>query len=207
MISSRRRILAGLALTPFLSGCGSLVDLPGKGPGAALYNLRNAVPVSSAKGGRVLNVQVTIAEPVADRDLDTDRIALMPTDRRIDYYADAKWSDRAPSVVQSLLLATLQNTGRLPALGRPGGMTADVALMGELDRFEAHGTSRPEVSIALNLRLITQPGGRLIRAQRFSQNAQAAGSDVESVVAAFESAMSTILAQASVFVLQALETR
>jgi ABC-type uncharacterized transport system auxiliary subunit len=110
-------------------------------------------------------------------------------------------------LVQSLLLGSLHNSGRLPAVARPGGLMADVAVMGELEQFEARGPTRPTVQISLNLRLVTQPAGRLIKAQRFSKSVPASSADVDSVVVAFETAMNGILVDAIAFILSALESR
>jgi len=199
-----RRLLC-LGLVGASAGCGSLVDLPGKGAGPDLYSLRGAVPPRAATPGSPMRIQVTVAEPTADRALDTDRIALAPVERRIDYYAGAKWTDRAPALLQNLLLAGLDNSGRLKALARPGGLAGEVTVTGDLQHFEANGTSRPEIQIAWRLTLVEQPSGRVLDARLFEGRAAASGNDVASVVAGFESALKPVLADASTWVLNRLE--
>jgi len=203
MMFNRRFVVLGLGLA--LAGCGKLVDLPGQGPGADLYDLRGAVPPLVRGSAKPLSVQVVVMEPVADRSLDTDRIAIQPGQRRIDYFAAAKWSDRAPALIQALVLASLQHSGRLPASSRPGGLSAQVSLGGDLENFEVHGTDQPEVKIALRLRLVAQPSGKLIDARLFEQSAPASGRDVTAVTAAFESALAPILRDASDWTVMRLE--
>jgi cholesterol transport system auxiliary component len=203
MTLTRRFIVLGLGVT--LAGCGKLVDLPGQGPGADLYDLRGAVPAFATNPAKPLSVQVVVMEPVADRSLDTDRIAVQPGQRRIDYFAAAKWSDRAPALIQGLLLASLQHGGRLPASSRPGGLSAQVSLGGDLESFEVHGTDQPEVKIALRLRLVAQPSGKLIDARLFEKSAPASGRDVTAVTAAFEAALAPILHDAADWTVMRLE--
>jgi cholesterol transport system auxiliary component len=203
MTLNRRFFVLGLGLT--LAGCGNLVDLPGQGPGADLYDLRGAVPPFVTSSAKPLLVQVVVAEPVADRSLDTDRIAIQPGQRRIDYFAAAKWSDRAPALIQSLLLASLQHAGRLPGSSRPGGLSAQVSLGGDLENFEVYGTDQPEVKIALRLRLVAQPSGKLIDSRLFQQSAPASGRDVAAVTAAFEAALRPILHDAADWTIERLE--
>jgi cholesterol transport system auxiliary component len=200
---NRRFVVLGLGAA--LAGCGKLVDLPGQGPGADLYDLRGAVPPLVKGPAKPLSVQVVVMEPVADRSLDTDRIAIQPGQRRIDYFAAAKWSDRAPALIQGLILASLQHSGRLPASSRPGGLSAQVSLGGDLENFEVHGIDQPEVKIALRLRLVAQPSGKLIDARLFEQSAPASGRDVAAVTAAFEAALAPILHDASDWTVMRLE--
>jgi cholesterol transport system auxiliary component len=207
MIMTRRHAAMLIGLAPALSACGSLVDLPGKGPGAAIYDLRGAVPVKGPVSGPVLNIQLAVAEPVADRALDSDHIALAPTDRRIDYYAGVRWSDRVPSLVQTLMLAALENAGRLKAVGRPGGMLADVALAGEIRQFEAVGTNRPMVTIGMAMRLITQPSGRVIASQNFSGVVAAESASIDAVVAAFEANLRQTMASIIAWVPEQLASK
>lgn len=205
MSLNRRIILFGLGLTTALAGCGKLVDLPGQGPGADIYDLRGAVPPLAAAAAKPLAVQVVVMEPVADRSLDTDRIAIQPGQRRIDYFASARWSDRAPALIQSLLLASLQHAGRLPASSRPGGLSAQVSLGGDLENFEVHGTDQPEVKIALRLRLVAQPSGKLIDAKLFERTIPAAGRDVSATTAAFEAGLAPILRESADWTVARLE--
>ena len=56
----------------------------------------------------------------------------------IDYFANAAWSDRAPAMVQSLLIESFEQTGKIISVSRDlAVLRADYILMSELRRFEA----------------------------------------------------------------------
>ena len=56
----------------------------------------------------------------------------------IDYFADGEWTDRAPLLVQTLLLESLENSRSINAIDRESvGLRADFILKSEIRHFEA----------------------------------------------------------------------
>jgi cholesterol transport system auxiliary component len=90
------------------------------------------------EGGAVLPVGVTVARPTARPGLDTDRIALLQPDRRLDYYAAARWGAEAQEVMQDLLIQSLRNTGRLATVqGDTSPFIAEYVLQTDITDFQA----------------------------------------------------------------------
>src|SRR3546814_7966625 len=86
----------GLGLLP---GCGTLSLLPAP---PQLYTLtpKNTFPADLPH----VDWQLLVEQPVAAAGLDTVRIPLSQTPITLDYYAGVAWTDRAPSMVQRLLI-------------------------------------------------------------------------------------------------------
>ena len=190
----RRVVLKGLsafALTG-LTGCGGL--LPGQGPPESLYRL---TPKSTfANTSQIVDWQLVIERPVSNSSLDTTRIALLRTPTQVEYYARAGWIDRAPSMIQTLLIESFENSGRIVSVGRENvGLRSDFVLKVELREFAAFYTSETEadVVVALILKLVEMPRRAIIGSKRFSASQAANGESLVSVVEAFDEALGKVL--------------
>ena len=76
--------------------------------------------------------------PQAPAGIDTSRIALSKSPLSLDYYADAAWTDQAPALIETALLASFENTGAITAIDRElTGLRADFILRTEICHFEA----------------------------------------------------------------------
>lgn len=183
---SRRAIV--FALPAGLAACSGLIG--GNQPPPQLYTLSPArdFPASlpRAKG------QLLIEVPVAPGGLDTERIALMRGPVMLDYFANAAWTDRAPLMVQSLLVESFENSGKVGAIGRESlALRADWILKPELREFTAiyDGAGMPAVRIRIALKLVRMPD-RGIVAQRTVEVEQAASQNaITTVVEAFDAAL------------------
>ncbi len=73
--------------------------------------------------------QLLVEMRYAPASLNIARIGLMPKPTRFDYYALANWTDRAPLMVQGLVVKFFENSGRIVAVGREtGGLKPDFVL-------------------------------------------------------------------------------
>jgi cholesterol transport system auxiliary component len=180
----RRLVLAALALTP--ASC-SLLSLGGAPP--KLYTLTPASDFPA--GGARVSWQLLVDVPTGAAALDTDRIALKRSPTTVDYFADAAWSDRAPLLVQSLLVQSLENSGRIDAVARESlALRADYVLLTELRDFEADyaGAGAPVIHVQLGAKLIRMPERAIVAQQRFDATAPAAANEMPVIVQAFNAA-------------------
>lgn len=196
-----------LALTLALASCGSL--LPKRdGPPPALFQLTAAKSFAGAP--RTLNVQLSIDEPVAPRGLDIDRIAIKPSPYEIKYLAGARWSDRAPRMVQALLVESFENAMDKGGVGRPGeGLRAEYLFASELRNFEVDDTQAgpPRIAVRLSAKILTAPGGKLVAAESFAHDVAARGRSTRAVVAAFDEAFDQVGSAAVMWTLETLGAR
>jgi len=173
--------------------CGSI--LPRPAPPPALYRL---TPLAGpANAGPVLPIQLVASTPVAPAALDTERIALTNSPYRFDYFADAAWTDRAPAMLQGLIIESLENYGRFRVVTQPTSeLRADAVLLAELRDFEAEyrGAGPPEIHVQLDCRLARLPQRSGLAVRRFEGRARAGANDMPAIVAAFDEAVHGALA-------------
>jgi cholesterol transport system auxiliary component len=185
----RRTVLLGLPLA--LSACSGL--LQGKPP-PKLYTLTPARDF--AAGLPTVKAQLLVDVPVASGAVDSERIALMRGAVSVDYFADAAWTDRAPALVQSLLIESFENTGKIGAIGRDTvALRADYVLTPELRDFTAvYGNGAvPTVRIRIGLKLIRMDDRRIIGQNQFEAAVDANQDSIISVVEAFDAALHQVM--------------
>jgi cholesterol transport system auxiliary component len=179
-------VLATLALC----ACGSI--LPKPAPAPQLYRLSSLAPAQDP--GPPIDVQLAVDEPAAPASLDTERIALKQSGLRLDYFANSAWSDRAPAMIQSLVVASLTDAGRIRVVMRSSAeLRPDATLAIDLERFDAdyQGGGAPEIEVRLVGRIVHDRDAIAVRT--FTATAQASRNDTADIVAAFDQAMHDVL--------------
>lgn len=183
---SRRLVIAALALVP--AGCTSL--LPAAGAPPKLYTLTPAADFPPE--GRRVTWQLLVDVPASAVALDTERIALSRSATTIDYFAEAAWTDRAPLLVQSLLVQSFENSGRITAIARESlALRADYILRPELRHFEAEygGGGAPSAHVQIGAKLVKMPERNIVAQQRVDTRALARENQVPAIVEAFDTAL------------------
>lgn len=200
------RLCFALGVLCSVSACGNLIELPGQGPAPQIYNLTATQNIASEQGA--MEWRLLVEEPDASRAIDTDRIAIQLSPVEISYYEGARWSDRAPRLVQSLLIESLDNTGVLQHVGRTGtGVNAQYALKTNLLAFcaEADG-ARPTVVVKIKLTLLDRTKAQIIGSRIIETRKTAGGSQTREVVMAFNEAAGEVLRNAVAWTISTLET-
>ncbi|MFA7639333.1 MAG: ABC-type transport auxiliary lipoprotein family protein [Parvibaculum sp.] len=194
-----RHAFLAVAIVP-LSAC-AIADI-GSGPAPSLYTLK-APAVLAETGGQAAG-QLVVEEFSAPAALDTTRIVFQPSENEIAYYANARWSDRSPRMIASLLVETIASSGRFPAVIGPGSNARmDLALVGDIRSFAAYreaaagfGQETTKVRVALYVRLLRARDRSIIASREFSAEAPA-GSGMANVIAAYDAALGTVLTEVS----------
>lgn len=201
MRAPTRRLLL-LALPATLAGCSSL--LQGKPP-PKLYTL---TPVRDFSPNLAqVDAQLLVDTPTATGAIDTERIALMRNSVSVDYFADAAWTDRAPVMVQSLLVESFEDTKKIGAIARDNvSLRADFVLTPELRDFDAvYGSGAvPTVRVRLGLKLIHSDDRRIIGQQEVEAAADAEQDTIISIVEAFDKALHQVMADTVVWTLTSI---
>ena len=140
-----------------------------------------------------LNDQIVVEEPTATAAVDTDRITVQPTPLRVQYLPRARWIDRAPLIVQSLLIESFENTDKVGAVGSSTvGLRADYIVVTDIREFQAHVVGEEDalsVDVRLNIKLVDGATDRIIASQSFFEVVLSETSDAPDVVAAFDEAL------------------
>lgn len=180
------------ALFLMTAGC-SILKVPGKPP--ELYNL---TPKSTyIKGLPQTDKQLIIEEPIAAGGLDTNRIALRPKATRLQFFADARWTERAPKMVQTLLIESFENTGKIIAVGRQSiGLRSDYTLKTELREFQAEkrDDEKYSVHVRINVKVVKQPQKTIVGSRSFERSVLANNGDgLDGIISAFDKAAGKVI--------------
>ncbi len=154
----------------------------------ATYRLELA---NGAARGDPVTWQLSIEPPVAPGPLAGAQIAVLDTDRAYSLLRGARWSERAPDLVQSALLRCFEDSGRIRGVVRStSGVRADYHLLVELRAFEADYSrgEPPAATLVLQATLVRAAGMDVVGARLFTEREPAAGGDVAAIVAAFDRA-------------------
>ncbi len=198
MTTTKRPALA-LALAGLigLGGCSIIASSPPQ-----LYDLS---PKNTFDEGMPrVNWQLVVEEPTTPNAINTDRIAVRPSHLEVQYFPGVKWTDRAPALVQTLLVESFENSGKIVGVGRRSiGLSGDYILTSELREFEAvsDGAGGANVVVRLVLKLVRQSSGGIIASTTASATALAASDRVPDVVLAFDEALGKVLKQSVGWVL------
>jgi cholesterol transport system auxiliary component len=202
VLHDRRSVLvSGIAFA--LAGCGGIQLLPTP-MSPQLYVLRPQVmaPIGTPVGWRL-----SVGAPDAPASLDTERIALSRTPNTMDYFANAAWSDRVPVLVQRLLIQTFDASNRIVAVDRDTtGLENDYVLQTEIRDFEARYDTpdgAPRIVVGIQAKIARMPQRQIVASLNATQQAQAAGNNLDSIVSAFNQATAAAVAQIANWTLNA----
>ena len=142
------------------------------GTAPRLYRL---TPKSAYEGATKVTWQLVVEPPSAQASIDSPRIGLMLSPLRFDYYAQANWVDRAPLMVQSLMVESFDNSQAIIAVGRESiGLRPDYVLKSELREFQAEQTADlHRVNVALKVKLVQMPERQIVASAEFEHQVQA----------------------------------
>jgi cholesterol transport system auxiliary component len=195
------RLIAPFAVF-FVASCG----LPniGAGPPPDLYVLspKSTFPEDLP----TVDWQLVVEEPSTAKGIDTDRIAIAPQPLEVKYLAGSRWADRAPRMIQQLLIQSFENSQKIVSVGRQSiGLRSDFLLKIELREFQAEKNAEggTEVRVRLNLKLVRPAVGMIVASQSFESVKPASSERVPDVVEAFDSAVGAVMKRSVAWTLKA----
>jgi len=182
-----------------VSGCAGLSTLKSATEPTDLYVL---TPKTTHDANLpAIAAQLVIEEPTAAGGVNTDRIAIKPNPYQIQYFPAARWVDRAPLLVQTMLVESFESTGKVASVGRQAiGLRSDFTLLTELREFQAEvgptADAPATVVIQLNMKIVPEPEGLIVAPHTFAHGMQADSGDILSIVAAFDEALGRSMREA-----------
>jgi cholesterol transport system auxiliary component len=178
-----------------LVGCGALSSLSKAGKELDAYTLSPVAGSGAPSGGsRHLIVEL----PSSAGALGTDRILIKPVPFQAQYLPDGRWSEPAPALLQTLLVASFQNLGGFRLVTRTAnGLNPDYTLMTELQDFQAEplATEPPQftIKVSMMMTLIRESDRRIVAARRFSATETVDSDDTLTLVGGFDRALQKVL--------------
>jgi cholesterol transport system auxiliary component len=189
--SLRCLILASLAAIA-LTAC----QLPGAGDPPQLYTL---TPKSTFNTDLpTVRWQLIVETPIAAAGLNTSRIALQRTPTSLDYFARSNWTDLAPLMVQTLIIESFDNTGKIVAVSRESTMLrADYLLKTELREFQAEydNGGLPQVRVRINAKMLRIADRSIIANHTVERAVPAEKGDIASIILAYDEALGKVVRQ------------
>lgn len=192
-IAATLRALTLLSALSIIAGC-SVLKIPGPAPD--LYNLTPKSTFSDTLPE--INKQLTIEEPVASGGLDNNRIAQRPHSTKLQFFANARWTERAPKMLQTLLVESFENTNKIVAVGRQSiGLRSDFTLKTELREFQAEHAAESRIftiRVRINAKLVQQPKRVIVGSQSFEHTLEIKDeSGMNDIVIAFDQATGRVI--------------
>ncbi len=187
-----RHIIVASGAVLVLAACSAIGNKPPQ-----LYTLH--APAATTSDTASMSWQLAVAVPDAPTNLDSTRIALSQSATTTDYFASAEWTDRAPILVQNLLIQSFENSGKIKAVFRDTAtLHADYLLQTEIRNFEAQyaqPNAAPQVVVRIEARLLKMPDRSIVGTFNATQQTQAQKNNLDSIVAAFNDALGATLQQ------------
>jgi cholesterol transport system auxiliary component len=185
-------LLAVAALALVLAGCSGV--LPGSNEPARMYTLTPKSTFSPDLPRATW--QLTIDRPISEAGLDTMRIALRHSPVTLEYFARAEWVDKAPIIVQKLLVESFEATGKIVAVARQSvSLRSDYNLLCELREFQAEyeGNGPPSVRVRLNVKLVKMPERIIVGSYSAEFVEKSTSIELERIVEAWDVALGKAL--------------
>ena len=193
--TANRRSLSRLVARAFAAGlvlaaAGCVEVLPGRGEPPKLFTLS---PKSTFKEGLPhADWQLVVEVPIAAESLNTSRIAVRHDPLSLQYYKGARWTERAPVMVQTLLVESFENSGSIVAVARKAtDLRADFILKSDLREFQAEYVdgATPTVRVRINAKLVRMPERTIIASHTVERRVSARGTSISQIVYAFDAAL------------------
>ncbi|MGX9351125.1 ABC-type transport auxiliary lipoprotein family protein [Shimia sp. W99] len=184
-----------------LSGCAGIGTLNRAATPSDLYAL---TPKSTFDSNLPrLRQQIIVEEPTATAAVDTDQVAVMPNPLQVQYLPKVRWVDRAPLIVQALLIESFENSGKVAAVGRSTvGLRPDYSIVTDIREFQATlpdetvEDSRLVVDVRLNIKIVDSYSDHIIASSSFGKQRVAASDEMIDIATAFDGALGSAMREA-----------
>jgi ABC-type uncharacterized transport system auxiliary subunit len=182
------------------AGCtGSLFQSKAAAPSTYLLSARLAPADPASWTNAVVAADLAVQRPRVRTGLETDRIAVLYADRRLDYYADARWSGPLDQVVQDLAVQAFDTGGRLRSVSAessafPSGYWLEVRVADFQAEYSRPG-SPPSAHVHLLVRVGASGDRHVLGTFEADAREPAAHDRLGPIVDAYEHAVDTALAQ------------
>lgn len=191
------RAVGFLTATLALGGCSGVFESDLAAPQAYVLRLPPATAPAPAAAGAAGSVLVQ--RPEAGPGLDSERIALLRSEQRFDFYAASRWAAPAPILVESLMIDAVRASGAFSAvLDDSAPFSPRYNLRCTLRRFEAdytRGGRAPTIFVALDCTLGRHRDRGLLASFTAHGSAVAREDRLNAVVGAFEVATTAAMAE------------
>jgi cholesterol transport system auxiliary component len=147
-----------------------------------------------------LEEQIVVAEPTATAAVSNDRITVQPTPLEVRFLPGVRWVDRAPLIVQSLLIESYENSGKVEAVGPSAiGLRAEYVIVPDIREFQARlppdapPNAPLEAHVGINIKIVNEEFDRIIASRSFERFRTSESDAPEDIVFAFDGALGAVM--------------
>jgi cholesterol transport system auxiliary component len=154
--------------------------------------------------------QLVVETLEAASGLTTSRIAVKQRPTTLDYYARSEWTDVAPRLVQTKIIESFENSGKIVSVGREGsGLRSDYILKGELRHFEAqlYDSEKPLIRIVVNVKLVRMPAREIVANRSFERTYTVETADIDKLVEGFDEALGSVMKRVVEWTIREMDAR
>ena len=163
--------------------------LTGAGPAAAVpvvYDLTAPHDFPNLK--KTPSGQFTVAEPTGVLMFDTQKILVRPSGGEGPTFANAKWSDNIPKLLQARIIQSFENANELKSVAKPmDGLAAGHQLLIDIRSFQFATTPAPTAEVEFSAKILGD-NGKIIDARIFHASVPATAADAPAAAAALDEA-------------------
>ena len=175
--------LGASVLAAALGGCGGAAPLT--------FDLA-ALPSSSRPAASARTLMV--AEPVGIQPFEADRIIVREPGGALSFLGGGQWADRLPRLIQTRIIQSLENSGRLKSVSRPGDkVAADYQLISEIRAFDIAAGSG-EAVVDISAKIIAEGTGKVVSARVFTARIPVPKVDAGTAAVGLDTALARVLA-------------
>jgi len=158
-----------------------------------------ASSAASAAAPALTTANLAVLKPRVRTGLDTDRIAVLYPDRRLDYFADARWSGPLDDVVQDLAVQAFRNGARLQnvdsdASAFTSGYWLEIEIVDFQAEYAAAGAA-PTISVRMMARVGSAGDRNILGSFTAAARQTATDNRLTAIVDAYELAVNSALAE------------
>lgn len=175
--------LGGFALSAvlLLAGC--------SGPAPTTFDLTAPSGFGRVGGSATL----AVARPTTVQAFDSDRIIVKDSSGALSFVGGAQWADTIPALVQTRLIQTFENAGRIAAVASPDQrVTPTAQLLTDIRSFNIEAGTGTAV-VEITAKIVGDTSGKIQRARLFTARVPAGAVDGAGATQALNAALSQVL--------------
>ncbi len=147
---------------------------------------------------------LAVMEPTATIMFDTQKFLVRPSEAEGPSFANSKWSDNLPKVMQAKVIQSFENAGLLRSVVRSNeALTADYQLQIDIRTFQLTLAADPMADVEFTARLLGN-NGKIIDARLFRASVPAKAADAPAAAAALNEAFGKAVVELVVWATEAM---
>lgn len=146
-----------------------------------------------AEGPALKGRQILVPEPTAVKMLDSEQVVVRVSPSELQYLSNSRWGDRLPRLIQSKLVQSFENSGRVGGVGKPGqGLAIDYQIVTDIRSFEVTTSGSRVANVEMSAKILNDRNGSVRAQSVFKATSPVRGSENSDFVEALDRAFAKV---------------